>query len=101
MRIVDTVQAIEGRNSVVEYIAQRFGAKAVRDFRTSYKEVRKQMRQFPNSGTIDWNLSTEKTLYRFFYINDLSKMIYCMKGDVIYVVDFWDVRREPPSEIHF
>ena len=57
------------------------------------------MRQFPNSGTIDWDLSTGQTLYRFFIINDLSKMVYCVKDDVIYVVDFWDVRREPPTEI--
>ena len=99
MRIVDTLQAIEGRNSVVAYIARQFGAKAVRDFRKSYKEVRKVMRQFPNSGTIDWDLSTEQTLYRFFFINDLSKMVYCVQDNVIYVVDFWDVRREPPTEI--
>ena len=99
MKIVDTLQAIEGRNSVVAYIARQFGTMAVRDFRKSYKEIRKVMRQFPNSGTIDWDLSTEQTLYRFFFINDLSKMVYCVKDNVIYVVDFWDVRREPPAEI--
>ncbi len=57
------------------------------------------MRQHPNSGSVDLDLSTDDTMYRFFIINDLSKMVYCVKDDTIYVVDFWDVRQEPPSMI--
>ena len=36
--------------------------------------------------------------YRSVIINGLNKMVYRIDGDIIYVVDFWDTRREPVSQ---
>jgi len=33
--------------------------------------------------------------YRSIVINGLNKMVYRIDGDIIYIVDFWDTRREP------
>lgn len=100
MRIVDTSNAIAGRNSIVAYILRNFGENAVRNFRAAYKEARQQVLKHPNSGAIDWNLSTNQVLYRYVVIGNLSKMLYRIDGDVIYVIDFWDTRREPPMIIN-
>ncbi len=43
MRIVDTSNAIAGRNSIVAYVLRNFGKNAVRNFRTAYKEARQQV----------------------------------------------------------
>ena len=99
MRIVDSAKSQAGRNAIAEYIYRKFGANAVRAFRASYKEARKMILQHPNSGAIDWMLSTEEVIYRYVIISNLSKMLYRIEGDVIYVVDFWDTRKEPPTEI--
>ena len=46
----------------------------------------------PNSGSIEWNDSDETTLYRYRLINRISKMLYFIKENTIYIADFWDVR---------
>ena len=35
--------------------------------------------------------------YRSVIINGLNKMVYRVDGNIIYIVDFWDTRREPVS----
>ena len=36
--------------------------------------------------------------YRSVIINGLNKMVYRIDGDIIYIVDFWDTRREPVGQ---
>lgn len=97
MRIVDSAKAIEGRNRVVRYIARQFGENAVREFRASYKEARAILLKYPNIGAIDWTFSTEQVVYRYVIIGNLSKMLYRVEGEIIYIIDFWDTRRLGPS----
>ena len=99
MMIVDSAKALDGRNRIARYIAHHFGENAVREFRASYKEARKILITYPNIGAIDWRLSTEQVIYRYIIIGNLSKMLYRIDGDVIYVVDFWDTRHAVPSSL--
>ena len=45
-------------------------------------------------------LSNRPMAYRSVVINKLNKMIYYISNtdDVIYIVDFWDTRREPNAQ---
>ena len=36
-------------------------------------------------------------MYRSFVMNRLNKIVYRIDDDVIYIVAFWDVRRDPDS----
>jgi len=52
----------------------------------------------PHSGKTD-PLFTERTyLYRSVVINGLSKLVYRVDGESIYVVAFWDTRQEPEAQ---
>ena len=35
--------------------------------------------------------------YRSIVVGTLNKIIYYVDSDVIYIADFWDVRREPKT----
>lgn len=99
MRIVDSAKALEGRNRIARYIARQFGANAVREFRASYKEARKILLEYPNVGAIDWMFSNEQVVYRYLIIGNLSKMLYRVDGEIIYIIDFWDTRHSAPTSI--
>ena len=34
-------------------------------------------------------------MYRSYVMNRLNKIVYHIDGDIIYIVAFWDVRRDP------
>ena len=99
MKVVITHMASFVREQVVRYLYRQFGEKAVLEFRQSYKTIKQQLVRFPESGAIEWNLSDEDTTYRSVVIARLSKMVYYVEEDTIYIVDFWDTRKEPPTEI--
>lgn len=87
------------RNQIVSYILRQFGEQAVLDFRKAYKETKRFLAEHPKSSPKEENLSTEKYSYHFTFINGLTKVVYRVDGEVVYLVDMWDVRREPPQEI--
>ncbi|MBO4551532.1 MAG: hypothetical protein J5733_12445 [Bacteroidaceae bacterium] len=59
--------------------------------------ARKLMR-YPNLGKIDPLYADRSVAYRSVIINGLSKLVYRIDDDAIYVVDFWDTRREPTAQ---
>ena len=92
MKLVWTLQAIEGWQEIADYIFREFGEQALRDFAANTSEEEKHILNMPNSGSIEWNDSDETTLYRYRQINRISKMLYFIKENTIYIADFWDVR---------
>ena len=51
--------------------------------------------EYPNIGTIDPLFSDRTEVYRSVIIDGLSKMVYFIKEDTIYIAAFWDCRQEP------
>ena len=72
---------------------------AVLKFRLQYKEEKRFILLHPDGGAIEENLSTPEVTYRYRHIKGLSKMLFRVEGDTIYIVDFWDTRKEPPTKI--
>lgn len=56
------------------------------------------LRNSPYIGQIDPLYADRPLTYRSVIINGLNKMVYRIDGDIIYIVDFWDTRREPNKQ---
>ena len=88
------------RNKIAEYILRKFGKKALLDFRKEYQRTKRLLSEDPGIGSEESNLSDNKHQYQFTVINGLSIMLYRVEGDIVYVIDMWDTRQQPPSIVH-
>ena len=95
MNVIWHQQALDGRGQIAEYISKHFGAKSKAQFLQEVRRITKMLKLNPNIGSIDPLFSDRPIVYRSIIINGLSKLIYFIEGDVIYIADFWDVRRDP------
>ena len=56
------------------------------------------LRRSPNVGSIDPLFADRSSAYRSIIINGLSKMVYRIDDDIVYIVGFWDTRQEPEAQ---
>ena len=77
------------------YIQQNFGVKAAKDFFFDTIEKRQWLEDSPTIGRLEPLLADRVIQYRYLHVGKHNKMIYCIKGNSIYIVDLWDMRREP------
>ena len=83
---------------VAHYVNRKFGRKARQEFRQRVRDAEKRIAAQPNIGAIDLLYADRQQTYRSIIVNGLNKMVYRVEGDIIYIVDFWDTRREPTSQ---
>jgi plasmid stabilization system protein ParE len=83
---------------VARYINEKFGRKTRQDFIQRVREAEKLIVSQPNIGPVDPLYSNRPVTYRSITVNGLNKMVYRIDGNVIYIVDFWDTRREPTNQ---
>lgn len=62
------------------------------------KATETTLKQHPNIGFLDPLFTHRHITYRSVIINSLSKLVYYVDGDVIYIAAFWDTRREPEKQ---
>ena len=87
--------AQEALQNTARYIQIHFGNKSCKEFLREVVRTEKLLRQHPNIGPIEPLLADLPKTYRSIVINSLNKLVYRIEEDVIIVVDFWDVRRDP------
>lgn len=93
MKVVWTETALRGFEEIVEYLSRDFGQSKVNQFLIETKKCELLIASHPNSGSIEWrNDSKPAVAYRFYIVGRLSKMLYFIKNETIYIADFWDVR---------
>lgn len=80
-----------------DYIQQQFGIRSRENFILTTAEWIGVLKQMPQIGATEPLLLNRRKTYRSIVINKLSKLIYYIKGDTLYIADFWDTRREPKS----
>ena len=97
MKVIWHQQAIEGREQIAEYIREYFGAMSKARFLQEVRRIIRMLKLSPNIGSIDPLFANRSIAYRSIIINGLSKLIYFVEGDTVYIADFWDVRREPEA----
>lgn len=98
MRVEWTEHAKKQKDQVADYIHQRFGYKRKKQFAKEVVQAVNVIIRNPNIGPIDPLFDDRPIAYRYVIINGLSKMVYYIDDDVIYIAAFWDTRREPKKQ---
>ena len=98
MRVEWTEHAKKQKDQVAGYIRRRFGYKRKKVFAQEIDETIKILMRSPNIGPIDPLFDDRPRTYRSVIINGLSKMVYFIDGETIYIAAFWDTRREPKKQ---
>ena len=84
-------------NATADSIEQSSGKASKKKFRQRIRHAISLLRQHPNMGPAEPFLSDEPIKYRSIVVTSLNKLIYTIGDDLIEIVDFWDVRREPAA----
>lgn len=98
MRTKWTDHAKEQRRQIVAYIRKGFGVKHAQKFMQEVDDIVNLLMHSPNIGQIDTLFTDRPKTYRSVIINGLTKMVYHIDDDIIYIVSLWDTRREPMNQ---
>lgn len=99
MRVVQTDSAKQQILDTARYIRREFGKKSKESFLQKVRETRRLLADNPYLGPVEPLLAERAQSYRSVVVGKLNKMVYYIEEDekVIYVVAFWDCRREPDT----
>lgn len=95
MKIQWTKRARKAANEVGVYILQTFGENSFDKFLQELVHTGQLLENTPNLGRIEPLLEKHAFTYRSVVIRKRSKIIYRIDGEKIYIVDFWNCKREP------
>ena len=98
MKVTWDPRAIESRKQIANYILRRFGAKHREEFLLEVRQAVLTLKHHPNMGVIDPLFVSYRRTYRSIIINGLSKLVYFIDGEDIYIAAFWDTRQEPKAQ---
>ena len=101
MKVEWTDYAKGQKQQIANYIRKRFGVRHVADFNQDVRQSVQMIIRHPSIGVLDPNFPDCPKAYRSIVINGLSKMVYRVddEKDVIYIVAFWDTRKEPQNQV--
>lgn len=81
--------------TVIDYITDNFGGLTAENYTIEAETKVNWVSDNPNIGRLEPLLADRVIQYRYLHVGKHNKMIYYQKGDTIYIVDLWDMRREP------
>ncbi len=99
MKIIWTESAQKSQDAAAAYIFNEFGAMPLIDFYKNLDEIEEDLSDFPELGRIEPLLQDRSNSYRSLVATKYNKIIYYVDDDKIYIVDFWDTRREPKAQV--
>ncbi|MBO5592687.1 MAG: type II toxin-antitoxin system RelE/ParE family toxin [Prevotella sp.] len=79
------------------YYNEMGGERAAAKLHQKYLQKLKRVLKYPESGSPESLLQDRKIRYRSVIINDYYKMVYYVKGDVLRIAAFWDMRMHPDN----
>lgn len=97
MNVIWHAQAEEALIDAAVYIQNHFGKRFREKFVGSVRQTEYALRLNPYLGKLEPLLMNRVREYRSIVVGTLNKIIYYVDSDVIYIADFWDVRREPKT----
>ncbi len=80
---------------ILVYYNEMGGNRAAANLHQKYLQKQKRLLKYPESGTPEPQLRDRRILYRYVIINDYYKMVYYVKGDILRIAAFWDMRMHP------
>ena len=99
MKIIWTESAQKSQDAAASYIFNEYGAMPLIDFYKNLDEIEEDLSDFPELGRIEPLLQDRSKSYRSLVATKYNKIIYYVDDDKIYIVDFWDTRREPKAQV--
>lgn len=98
MNVIWDPKATIGKRKIANYIRRSFGLDRVKRFRQEVDQTIDMIMCHPNLGPIDPLFDDRPKTYRSVIINGLSKMVYFIDDDNIYIAAFWDCRQDPKEQ---
>jgi plasmid stabilization system protein ParE len=98
MKVIWYPKAKDGRQQVAAYILKTFGKKTMEEFKQRVRDMIKSLKINPYFVNKDPLFEGRKREYRSVFVNNLSRMVYFVEKDIIYIADFWDGRRNPDTQ---
>ena len=98
MKVVWDPIAVIGKRKIANYIRRRFGVDRVKSFRKEVDQTIDMILHHPNVGSIDPLFDDRPKTYRSVIINGLSKIVYFIEDDIVYIAAFWDCRQDPTEQ---
>jgi len=95
MKPIWTEGAISDWEGIARYIAVNFGKKAFDEFDEATDQAEKQISDFPGSGTPLKTRKHRNLGLKFVFIGKLSKMIYHVVDETVFIDVIWDTRQSP------
>ncbi|MBQ9213714.1 MAG: type II toxin-antitoxin system RelE/ParE family toxin [Bacteroidales bacterium] len=95
MKVIWQEPAKVGKRQVSTYIRREFSINRAKIFKQEVADTINTLMLSPYIGKIDPLFESHVFTYRSIVINGLSKLVYRVDGDTIYIVAFWDTRMEP------
>lgn len=80
---------------ILVYYNEMGGAQAAAKLHQRFLKRQARLLKYPKSGFPEPLLSDRKIRYRASIINDYYKVIYYVKGDILRIAAFWDMRMHP------
>lgn len=80
---------------ILVYYNEMGGERAALKLHQRYLQKQERLIKYPESGFPEPLLKDRKILYRALLINDYYKIIYYVKGNVVRIAAFWDMRMHP------
>lgn len=95
MKPIWTEGAVSDWEGIARYIAVNFGKKAFDEFDKKTDEAERQIADFLGSGTPLKTRKHRNLGLKFVFIGKLSKMIYHVVDETVFIDVIWDTRQSP------
>lgn len=81
-----------------QYIKDNYGMKSAQKFLSQIHRTERLLLQNPNIAPIEPLLEGKNIEYRSIAVGDsINRIVYHIDGDLIKIVDIWDMRRNPET----
>ena len=98
MKIIWAEEAFQVWQDTIDYIVKEFGVRAAEKFYKKTEEWQDVLSSSPKAGKIEPLLNNRSRSYRSIVITKQAKLIYYIEDETVFIVDFWDTRREPQQQ---
>ena len=80
------------------YVQKKFGDKTRDAFMKEVLQTSLLLGDHPEMGKVEPYLAGLPRAYRSVVVNRLNKIVYYADSNIVYIVAFWDTRREPNAQ---
>lgn len=88
-----SADATDSLNIIMEYLFSNFGITSVINLQNEIDRSVTTLITNPMAGKKELILEGKQFDYRSIVVNSVNKLVYRIEGNILYIVDIWDMRR--------